>query len=226
MPREVFVAGQVLTADELNTVSDQTVMVFAGTAARGSAIPSPTEGMVTYLADADELQVYTNAWGGIAGGKILQVVSTAKTDTFSASLAQGARSGDVTGLTASITPSSTSNKVLVIADVNVAHASGSEQPMSATLFRGGSILTGAAGTTAGNRQSVSSFSTVGVSNGGNLAIAYLDSPASTSSLTYSVRLSHGSGSTVTVYVNRLGDDSDANTSMRAASTITVMEVAA
>ena len=44
MPREVFVAGQVLTAAELNVVSDQSVMVFAGTAARGSAIPSPSEG--------------------------------------------------------------------------------------------------------------------------------------------------------------------------------------
>jgi hypothetical protein len=62
VPREVFVAGQILTAAEMNVVSDQTVMSFAGTAARGSAIASPTEGMVAYLSDADRLEVYTTAW--------------------------------------------------------------------------------------------------------------------------------------------------------------------
>ena len=48
----------------------------------------------------------------IGAGAVLQVVSTAKTDTFSESVATGATSGDVTGLTASITPSSTSSNVL------------------------------------------------------------------------------------------------------------------
>ena len=61
MPREVFVAGQILTAAEMNVVSDQTVMSFAGTAARGSAIASPTEGMVTYLEDVNRLEAYTGA---------------------------------------------------------------------------------------------------------------------------------------------------------------------
>ena len=40
-------------------------------------------------------------------GNVIQVVSAAKIDTFSESVASGATSGDVTGLTASITPSST-----------------------------------------------------------------------------------------------------------------------
>lgn len=68
MPREVFVAGQILTAAEMNVVSDQTVMSFAGTAARGSAIPSPTEGMVSYLNDSNSLEVYTTSWGPINRG--------------------------------------------------------------------------------------------------------------------------------------------------------------
>jgi hypothetical protein len=41
---------------------DQTVMTFGGTAARGSAIPTPTEGMVTYLADSDTFEF----WDGTA----------------------------------------------------------------------------------------------------------------------------------------------------------------
>ncbi len=77
MPREVFVAGQILTAAEMNVVSDQTVMSFAGTAARGSAIPSPSEGMVSYLSDVDRLQVYNTAWQDVQTGFTAGTVITA-----------------------------------------------------------------------------------------------------------------------------------------------------
>lgn len=62
MPREVFVAGQVLTAAELNIVSDASVMVFDDASARTAAISSPSEGMVTYLKDTDQLEKYTTDW--------------------------------------------------------------------------------------------------------------------------------------------------------------------
>ena len=59
MPRKVFVAGEILTAADVNTnLMDQAVMVFDSSAARGSAIPTPSEGMVTYLKDIDELQKF------------------------------------------------------------------------------------------------------------------------------------------------------------------------
>ena len=59
MPRKVFTAGEVLAASDVNTnLMNQMVMTFAGTAARGSAISSPTEGMLTYLADTDTFQYY------------------------------------------------------------------------------------------------------------------------------------------------------------------------
>jgi hypothetical protein len=73
MSRKVFTAGEVLAAADVNSfLMDQTVMSFAGTAARGSAIPSPVNGMVTYLEDSDSVQIFdgssfaeavsTNAW--------------------------------------------------------------------------------------------------------------------------------------------------------------------
>jgi hypothetical protein len=59
MSRKVFTAGEVLAAADVNSfLMDQTCMSFAGTAARGSAIPSPVEGMVTYLEDIDDLRTY------------------------------------------------------------------------------------------------------------------------------------------------------------------------
>lgn len=57
--RRTFQAGEVLTASNvMGYLQDQAVMNFAGTAARGSAIASPSEGMVTYLADADSIEIY------------------------------------------------------------------------------------------------------------------------------------------------------------------------
>jgi len=59
MPRKVFTAGEVLSATDVNEfLMDQMVMTFAGTAARGSAIASPTEGMLTYLADTNTFEFY------------------------------------------------------------------------------------------------------------------------------------------------------------------------
>jgi hypothetical protein len=63
MPRKVFTAGEVLAAADVNEyLMDQAIMTFAGTAARGSAIGTATEGMVTYLADSDTFEF----WDGTA----------------------------------------------------------------------------------------------------------------------------------------------------------------
>lgn len=70
-----FQAGEVLTAVDVDTyLMQQTIMVFAGTAARGSAIGTPTEGMFTWLKDTDSLEYYDGtSWtafsaGGSGGG--------------------------------------------------------------------------------------------------------------------------------------------------------------
>jgi hypothetical protein len=62
--RKTFVAGEVLLAQELNDyLMDQSVMNFATEAARGSAIPTPTEGMLALTLDTDEIDYYNgSAW--------------------------------------------------------------------------------------------------------------------------------------------------------------------
>jgi hypothetical protein len=63
MPRKVFTAGEVLSASDVNEfLMDQMVQTFAGTAARGSAIGTATEGMLTYLADSNTFEY----WNGTA----------------------------------------------------------------------------------------------------------------------------------------------------------------
>jgi hypothetical protein len=59
MPRKVFDSGEVLSATDVNEfLMNQMVQTFAGTAARGSAISTPVEGMLTYLADSDTFEYY------------------------------------------------------------------------------------------------------------------------------------------------------------------------
>jgi hypothetical protein len=62
--KKTFTAGDVLTASDVNNyLMDQTVMVFGGTAARSSAIPTPSEGMFAVTTDNDELDYYNgSAW--------------------------------------------------------------------------------------------------------------------------------------------------------------------
>jgi hypothetical protein len=63
MPRKEFEAFTRLDASDVNTyLMDQAVMTFAGTAARGSAITSPVEGMLTYREDTNLYEYYNSNW--------------------------------------------------------------------------------------------------------------------------------------------------------------------
>ena len=70
-----------------------------------------------YILTADSSTATGLKWAAASSaGKVLQVVSTTKTDAFTGA---GATSyADITGLTATITPASTSNKVMVFVDVS------------------------------------------------------------------------------------------------------------
>jgi hypothetical protein len=68
MPRKEFESFTRLDASDVNTyLMDQSVMTFAGTAARGSAITTPVEGMVTYLEDSNTFQYWdSDSWDNLA----------------------------------------------------------------------------------------------------------------------------------------------------------------
>ena len=160
--------------------------------------------------------------GAVAGaGKILQVVSTTKTDTFSASITAGS-SAAVTGLTVDIAPSSTSNKVLI--QVMLSGATPVADRGGVILTRGGSAISGAIADAAGSRGQVTGGLSDREYDPNTSTFVYLDSPASTSTLTYGVSLH--SVATRTHYVNRGQDNTDSSDRFRAVSTITVMEVSA
>jgi len=225
-----FAAGEVLTAANVQTyLQDQVIPVYADAAAADAALASPAEGQFRILNDSDSFQRYDgSAWvnaGGGAAGSVLQVVSTTKTDTFSASVATGGLVS-VTGLTASITPSSTSSTILVFVAID-GSASTADGHMSFRLMRGVSPV--GVGDTAGSRTSLTASQTPAYASD-NTALAnamkqFLDTPATISSTTYSVEIHNSTGGSQTLYVNRSGADLDNAARVRTISTITLMEVA-
>lgn len=150
------------------------------------------------------------------GGKILQVVQATLTTTANVT---GTTFGSV--FTASITPSASTSKVLVIVDLSVGQAASNF--VNIRLTRSSSTLL--QGDSAGSRTRVTTQANPG--GAGVMAAAglnYLDSPASTSSLTYAIEIaSHTTGA---VYLNRSGTDTDSAGFSRGSSTITLLEVAA
>tara|TARA_R100000773_G_C4190297_1_gene96460 strand:- start:232 stop:702 length:471 start_codon:yes stop_codon:yes gene_type:complete len=121
---------------------------------------------------------------GMPSGAVLQVVQTVKTDDFSTSSSSFV---DITGLSAVITPLSTSSKVLV--DVRIG---GYDVTSASTVFfnivRGSTTLsTGTAGTGTACTFAV----TANADRGENAGMLLLDSPSTTSATTYKVQTKTG-----------------------------------
>ena len=161
---------------------------------------------------------------GITTGKILQVVSTTKTDTFSSSESAGNVSGPAISL--NFTATSTSNKLLIMANL-LCGLSHSTERVGIILYAGGSVLSSAIGdaNSTNRRVSMGGFndqdnSYVCVSH------SHLFTPASTNEISYDYRLHNGRGATGTVYLNRQSTSNTGSEIGVGTSTITIMEVAA
>ena len=149
--------------------------------------------------------------------RILQVASTTKTDTFTVTSSSYT---DVTGLSVTITPRSTSSNIFVLASLSATGQSATTNLFS-RLVRGSTAI--GIGDAAGNRiRSTSNARDQQFPS--SLILAFLDSPATTSATTYKVQVTNQS--TGVIYVNRSEVDTDASFSPRGISTITVFEVSA
>jgi hypothetical protein len=159
----------------------------------------------------------------LPAGTVLQVVSNTKTDTFTTSSTTDVA---ITGLFATITPTSASSKILILVNVGASGTTIDDYTVYLSLYRSASVITGALGNAASNRKVCSSASRIGSSVRYNsVSIMHQDSPASTSSLTYACYVSMESGGG-TACINRSANDGDSAVFPRPISSITVMEIAA
>jgi len=154
-----------------------------------------------------------------ASGKILQVLNSNKTDAYTTT---NTAYQIPSGLSVVITPSSTSSKILVMATTQFAIDADTGHGYATLQRDGTAILQGDA---SGSRPRVY----VAQNNFGNNAppnyqLVALDSPSTTSAVTYSLGVRSSNGTTL--YLNRSVRDSDTSGyDGRSASTIIVMEVA-
>ena len=159
-------------------------------------------------------------------GHIIQVVSTTKTDAFTATTGTPASPIDVTGFSLNITPKSTSSKILVRASLNYG---GNLNVYGAFYFlRDGTHLVRSTAVT-GSSQTKAAIAVHGDNSNFQYGLQsaqfeYLDSPASTSQLTYKMQMSSHNGST-TFYLNRPHDTANSAYLHGGTSTFTLMEIA-
>ena len=183
-----------------------------------------SSGSNNIILGSDGSTTISNLSGGV--GKILQVVQQIRTDTVSESSLGNGATGSTDVLTKTITPSSSSSKVLVIMNATIAMSNNSER-VGLLLHVGGSVIDAARADAAGNRGRMSAGSYLATTDHFiNLSQTFLHSPNTTSATTYSYRFISGSGATTTMYLNRTHSDSDATWMSRTTSNITLMEIAA
>ena len=155
--------------------------------------------------------------GSASVGKIGQCVSTLVTSTTSINADTFA---DISGMTLSITPSASSSKVLVLVQAYVSGGATANQPIN--LLRDSTVLGRADsdGYTFAFRQAQDGQSTYRMHN---LSHTILDTPSSSSALTYKLQWKTNSGP---LYLNRPNDTGGLGANVTTGSTITAMEVLA
>ena len=256
---KLFNTGDVLTAAQVNTyLNEQTVMVFADSAARTTALSGVlAEGMMSYLQDTDSVEVYDgtswtavgggglssplttkgDVWGysttdaripvgangtvltadsaetlgvkwaaAAGGGKVVQIVSATYATTFTSSSSTFAD----TGLTATITPTSASNNILVFVNQNGCGKAANNTGINLRLLR--------------DSTNIIDFGRLDGDDGGSntnrigsISTAYLDSPATTSATTYKTQAASNGNNSVIILQESSGG-------VFATSTILLMEV--
>ena len=184
--------GVIISAPDSNTASDRTLKL-------------PSDGDGTILT--------TNS----SVGKVLQVVQTIKKDQFSTSQAVGSGYTDLTGLSVTITPSSTSSKIMVEAHI---YNSNNNAVNFFRILRGSTFIEQPTGTSSdGANWNAHGFSYFDHQFQDTTVINILDSPSTTSATTYKVQCACTSSA---LTINKFYNTSN----YYGITTLTAMEVAA
>jgi hypothetical protein len=156
-----------------------------------------------------------------ASGGIIQVVQTVKTDPYSRTSSSGNMAA-ITGLSATITPSSTSSKILILAMLTCGGSANQRWYIEA--YRNGSQLTDVIGDSDGanRRETTTVAAALSADTQVSTHYKYMDSPATTSAVTY--QMYGGIEGNNIFTVNRSQGDTNSIAVQRTASTLILMEV--
>jgi hypothetical protein len=166
--------------------------------------------------------VLTNATGlpasSLPAGTVLQVVSTTKADTQTIT---GSSYVQISGLTATITPANSANKILI--SVSVGFGGGTNFYPAFTLYRNSTAINLNSGSGTGEECSFGFQNPTSAERYFQVNHQFLDSPSLTSAITYSVYVSPMRTASQTININTANSVAD-NNQLKGTSTITVMEI--
>ena len=194
--RRTFSPGEVLTASNvMNYLQDQAVMSFAGTAVQ--------EGMVSYLQDLNQLDVYDGSgwkqfYPSVANaGEIIQMVTTSSTTAVSSTTTTFVS----TGLSVTLTPYSSSSKIIIM--VSYPALNNSAAASFHTVFRG-NVTTGV-NLGAGTQTALGQLYAPSLDIRTIMSYQLVDTPNTSSSITYTSAIAGGSnGAATAMHENRKG----------------------
>jgi hypothetical protein len=230
-----FAVGEVLTSSDVDGfLMQQSVMRFADDGARGSALGTAVgtgvlaEGMVAYLDDVNQVQVYDGAaWKALGG--LVAVKSAIFTGTQSATVAAG-NNAAVTDLTITHACADAANKLVLTANMGRVWNQTADLDAKGRVgvaFHDGTGLIGV-GTGVGSRTAVGAHvqtvATSGANLGGPVSLSLVHTPGDTTSRTYTVRVVNATSQSNSLLVNRTLSDGDNANTPRTAATFTLMEV--
>ena len=161
-------------------------------------------------------------------GSVIQVVQ-GRNDSITTTVNGAGLSIDAVSV--SITPTSSTSKILLISEVYAGGASGQPGATSVFFLRNGSGIGQSSKTGTGIAAIGSMIQSRGYSNGDNMGaaqISYLDSPATTSTITYTTRMTTRTDATVGLRLNFCWNYSSNTQGFHSpcVSTITALEIAA
>jgi len=170
--------------------------------------------------DLTDDYAFTGTVTGAGGGKIGQVIQTVVTGIVEVTSSSGTYV-DLTGFSASITPSATDSKVLINCSINYGGTS--------NIYSASRIVRGTTAIGLGDAAGVRTRGTVFTSNNvlqkaTNSAVQFLDSPSTTSEINYKLQITLNSGQTFKL--NSEGENIDNAANHRTISTMTLTEILA
>ena len=202
----------------LGTAAATAATAYA-TAAQGTLADSATQpGDLATVATSGSYNDLSNLPSG--SGAVIQVKSFTKTSATTYSNISG---WDDIGLSVAITPTSASNKILIFCTVSGGVQSGQSQTIR--LLRGSTLIN--AGDGSGSR--ARGFAKMYTQSNNNIHIhtvhtQFLDSPNTTSAITYKAQINDEGETWYDFYMNRSYSDANYEKYSRVSSNITVMEV--
>ncbi len=211
--------GTIIHSPAANPSSDVTLKLPSTTGSAGQVLSVSS---ANHSATNAELE-----FAAAVGGKVLRVESNTYTSVVGFSVASQATL-DLTAFATSITPTSSSNKILVLGQIAIGHDG--NQQIHVGLRINGSVTAGGANGN-GNQDGSCRVAHAGVKPPNNQAtgavpINYLHSPGNTNQQTYTFQLSHTSGQTRNIFVNYGGSNDTTSPEVgRYVSTVTLMEIA-